>query len=332
MNYLRAYRFNDEELNAMLQLKNLFVCNNFEINRFPEVYYDDYENFSIDLDIDDQEEGTPDYLGVYFYDRDDVNSEFTDEGRIILYKNRIEDFSRNNKIEVNDVRFIVLMHEMGHWLSHWPRYNNKNWSFGFAAKNKKTKESLAQLIAYWMVNGSINKEFILRNYLTPKNILDPYALYLNLLHKSKSSILKKLVLLRENYFLSDEIMCHLLELEDDKNIFDYLISIFYSSFKMPPSLTKVFNDSDFPPSTRDFSTEIVLLENEDTPITFDDLLMLCVERIFKSGENLGKFVSSIDEQKKRIGYFYDFEDSYTQEYLELFSRYSGKITGEKYGL
>jgi hypothetical protein len=101
---------------------------------------------------------------------------------------------------------------------------------------------------------------------------------------------------------------------------------------MPPSLTKVFNDSDFPPSTRDFSTEIVLLENEDTPITFDDLLMLCVERIFKSGENLGKFVSSIDEQKKRIGYFYDFEDSYTQEYLELFSRYSGKITGEKYGL
>jgi hypothetical protein len=328
---LKAYRFNSEELIAINQLKDLFEGNGYILERFPEVYYDDYETLPFKINHETQEEDTPDYLAVYFYDYISDNSQLTIEGKIILFKDRIEDFAYRKEISVDDVRYIVLMHEFGHWLCHWPICNNNNWSFGFAVKNKKTKESLAQLIAYWMVDGKKNKEAILNEYLTPKNKTNPYYLYNNLKDKSKSEMLDKIISLRENYFLSDESMYQFL-LEKEKNtMFEFLISFFYNEIKMFDKNTKLFNDSDFPASTRDYSEEIFLLDNEVSPITFDDLFLLKLERTLKSKDEIGKFDTGTG-LLERIEYFYEINDSYYQELVDLFNKYRGSITGDKYGL
>ncbi len=322
---------NVEEINAILQLKELFANNGFIIDRFPGIYYDNFSNCQLKV-AEHVKEITPDYLGVYVFcsDNTDVANKLTEEGEIILYKDRIEDFSSSNNIDVNDLRFIVLMHELGHWFSHWPFYNDKNWDWGFGVENSKTHESLAQLIAYWMIDGIKNKEIILEKYLTPSDNTSPYSLYRNLIGKSKSSVLKKIVALRESFFLSDEVMYNFL-ISNDEEIIDYLISIFSHSFETSANFYKVFNDSDFPASTRDFSIEIEIGENEERPVTFDDLLMIKIEGAMQSGRLLTD-VSSEDELYKRINYFYNNDDPYYKELKKIIKKTFGKRQGVKYGL
>ena len=207
-NHLQAYRFSEQEMNKMIELKGIFEQNGFEINRFPEVYYDDYDNYEeIYGKIKDPGENI-DYLGVYtdfWIPSDEINSK---EGIIVLFKDRIENYCYEKQIEVNSVRFIVLMHELGHWLTHWAAYNNENWSKGYkAGTDKKTHESLAQLIAFWAVEDNPNLKNLLETRLTPaNNPNNPYALYKNLIKFSKSTILNKLVEIRKHAFLTDELM------------------------------------------------------------------------------------------------------------------------------
>ena len=76
-NHLQAYRFSEQEMNKMIELKGIFEKNGFEINRFPEVYYDDYDNYEeIYGKIKDPGENI-DYLGVYTHfwiPSDEINS------------------------------------------------------------------------------------------------------------------------------------------------------------------------------------------------------------------------------------------------------------------
>ena len=115
-----------------------------------------------------------------------------------------------NSDYVDYIQLIVLMHEIGHWLSHWPKSNNSNWEKGYSAKHKKTHESLAQLIAYWAVKDNSNLKNLLETHLTPSKLDDPYALYKNLTNKDPKDVLKKLVEIRG-------------KTNDDDTMFDYLI-------------------------------------------------------------------------------------------------------------
>ena len=217
----------------MIYLKKIFEENGFEVERFPEVYYDDYDKFfekqenyyeaviepskSENQYINNQEDflnkikdlnpdnnnignfqiddiGIIDLLGVYtdFWIAGDKKN--TKEGVIVLFKDRIESL-----FDSDNVRIIVLMHELGHWLSHWPKCDGENWSKGYyAGIEKKTHESLAQLIAFWAADGNPELEKTLTN-LTPTDIKNPYYLYNNLKGFSKTDILKKLIELRKNW-------------------------------------------------------------------------------------------------------------------------------------
>jgi hypothetical protein len=203
-NHLQAYRFSEQEMNKMIELKGIFEDNGFKIDRFPEVYYDDYDNYKEFYGEIKHPSENIDYLGVYTdfcIPFDEINSK---EGIIIIFKDRIEKKKENEK---DSFRFIVLMHELGHWLTHWAKYNNENWSKGYRAGiDKKTHESLAQLIAYWAVDGNPTLENILKTRLTPANPTDPYALYKNLIEFSKTTILEKLVEIRFNLGCSDDMM------------------------------------------------------------------------------------------------------------------------------
>ena len=69
MSGLIAYRFSSNELSKMGWLKGLFADNSFLIERFPEVYYDTFDNArKVYPNLErNQKEDTPDYLGVYIY-------------------------------------------------------------------------------------------------------------------------------------------------------------------------------------------------------------------------------------------------------------------------
>ena len=214
-----AYRFSEQELIKMLWLKDLFTSNGFVFNpnRFPEVYYTDFENYRNRYPkFEDAQEGTPDYLGVYRYGSKGIHDTEellqcaeTQEGFIVLFKDRIENFAQGNGLNESDVRFVVLMHELGHWLTHWAfDEKRKNWSVGYHLNNIYTHEALAQLIAYWASEDSPDLSNTLFK-LSPKNEKGEvdndaeYGCYIEIVKYSKVHMLNKIKTLRDYWILSD---------------------------------------------------------------------------------------------------------------------------------
>lgn len=210
INNLQAYRFSEQEMHKMIALKKIFGENKYNIDRFPEVYID--ENYVIDekdflyLDIDK--------LGCYEYTSNEDNT--TEEGFIIIYSSAIEMYCKAIKIKSDDVKFVVLMHELGHWLTHWSYKDNSNWANGYKADiHNKTHESLAQLIAFWAVTGIPELEDTLYK-LTPKNLKSPYSLYVNLKDFSQYNILRKLYIIRSFKDKNDDEMYNVLSMDEKK--------------------------------------------------------------------------------------------------------------------
>jgi len=222
---LKAYRFSAEEISKMQWLKKLFEDNGyyFNSNRFPEVYYDEFDKSAEIFPslLEPQHDGTPDYLGVYidYFEAESENRAClkTKEGIIILFKDRIE---RILKSTADSIRFVVLMHELGHWLTHWAYKDGYNWRIGYHLPNKNTREALAQLIAFWASEDNpVHLDTLA--YLTPKraNELDDTAIYggyLKLINAPKVHILKKIHQLRELWVLSDDTMFDFLQTESFK--------------------------------------------------------------------------------------------------------------------
>jgi hypothetical protein len=224
---LAAYRFSSEELEKMNWLKSVFEKNGyaFKPNRFPEVYYADFKEVEVLFPEKQREEIVdPDALGYYFdffqrtieLSKEDEFLKKSQEGKIILFKDRIGAFcARNRDISEEDVRFVVLMHELGHWMSHWTEISSKRWIYGFQFSNRFTEEALAQLIAYWCCNGDPLHEQVLLT-LSPKDSLGKvdaskvYGAYQTLKKHSKVVVLEKLAQLREFWMVKDEKMLQFL--------------------------------------------------------------------------------------------------------------------------
>jgi hypothetical protein len=223
---LAAYRFSSVELEKMNWLKSVFEKNGyaFKPNRFPEVYYADFKEVE-DLFPEKQREEIvdPDALGYYFDFFKQVpaskEEEFwtkSEEGKIILFKDRIEAFcARNRSLSEEGVRFVVLMHELGHWMCHWAEFSGRRWIYGFQFPNRFTKEALAQLIAYWCCNGGPLHEQVLLA-LSPKDSQGKvdatkiYGAYETLKRHSLVDILKKISQLRDFWMVKDQKMLEFL--------------------------------------------------------------------------------------------------------------------------
>jgi hypothetical protein len=216
-----AYRFSMEELERMIWLKTEVFEKygySFQTNRFPEVYYCDFKEVKDYISSESWREViTPDELGVYFdffqpADGDPKYAYFggkSREGRIVLFKDRIEAFcSRNPSFTEEDVRFVVLMHELGHWMSHWALSSGIRWVHGYHFSNSFTHEALAQLLAYWCCKGNPAQEQVLL-VLSPKDdqgMIDsskPYGAYESLKSFDEGVILQKLDQLRKFWMVTD---------------------------------------------------------------------------------------------------------------------------------
>ncbi|MBU3714042.1 MAG: hypothetical protein FGM46_03750 [Ferruginibacter sp.] len=234
-NPVNAYRLSQQEMEKMIWLKQIFESNNysFDPNRFPEIYYEDYQKVEEYYDkawdeIRERDRGVDeeiDYLG--FYIPKDYNPIYnftkTHEGIIVLFKDRIEEYCERNSKNVDDVRFVVLMHELGHWLTHWAKFKDAKssldrWIYGMNLYpiTRYTHEALAQLITYWACDGNPVHEKTLFD-LSPKGNdrkVDPSAIYggyIQLTGKSKSEILLKISELRTYWIFNDEKMLEFLK-------------------------------------------------------------------------------------------------------------------------
>lgn len=158
-NSMSQYRLSNNELLLLNNLNEIYSKNGFYIDKWPEIYYCDYniakQHFEI-LDEEYPEDNyifNPDFLGIYRYN-------YNKEGIIILFRDRILNASsifHNKNKRFNNLDEIitllktkVLIHEIGHWLTHSCAIINKDEIlFQYSALPKVIKESLAQLTVIW---------------------------------------------------------------------------------------------------------------------------------------------------------------------------------------
>lgn len=234
----KAYRLSQREIESMSYLRKMFEEQGFKTERFPEIYEDQIAlpkslQSSEPIEIINNYGSGP--LGRYVYSMDDIEKDykirFTNEGYIIIDKDRIRKWSKVLKVNEEDVCFVVLMHELGHWLTHWSVHKediyfnerHRRWNPGYELDNPFIHESLANIIAYWAcTNLDVKKNSLIEVFekLSPKNKLreintsNPYGAYKNLIKKDSKEILKKLYVLRNNWMIKDSYL------------FDYLSSDF----------------------------------------------------------------------------------------------------------
>ena len=260
-NKLVAYQFSPEELEKMLELKKILQNDEklnfkFEIDRFPEVYFENKleelnESLINELHTKNSDDENPDNEESIFryknYIKKDLPKNIKDkianhetltedekkdlfdldeyvkhpdfnidslgsynlcegaksEGKIVLYKDVIEAYVKyHNNIDEKDLRLKVLLHELGHWVSHWPIANKSNWRIGYNTLHKKTHEAIAQFIAYKLIEGNDKLENVFK-LMKHKKEDSPYRLYENLISQDISEILNKIVDLRKHHYLND---------------------------------------------------------------------------------------------------------------------------------
>ena len=161
-NSISQYRLSNNELLLLTNLSEIFSKNGFHIDKWPEIYYCDYNIAKHHFEILEKEYPednyifNPDFLGIYRY-------KYSKEGIIILFRDRIlntsSTFHNKNKRFKNLDEIItllkakVLIHEIGHWLTHSCAIVNKDEiliQFDFLPKI--ITESLAKLTVIWSFN------------------------------------------------------------------------------------------------------------------------------------------------------------------------------------
>lgn len=243
---LSPYQLSANDIIAMDQLAQIFKKGNFTIHQFPKIYVDDGTppTFNINAERNREEDSfSIDLLGVYADFEKAKNPRikrfskkiFTQEGIIILYSKRIEDYAIRFNLDKDAVYFIVLIHELGHWFCHWANSEvhnlkiedefidwNKKWFLGYNLKNRRTEEALANICVHWTLNKSKLNKLLETSFinnakkafetLTPKhangevNTQDPYGAYKLLARFKSTSIISKINELRRNWMLNDEEM------------------------------------------------------------------------------------------------------------------------------
>lgn len=196
---LKAYRFSEFEMSRMNNLKNIFDSNNFITNRFPEVYIDEEFTFD-DNDITNL---NIDKFGCYKFNIFKANE--TEEGIVIIFTKAIESYSKIYGLNHNDVKLIVLMHELGHWFTHWSLFQNSNWAKGYGLERPITHETLAQIITYWAVKDIDEINTVFENNLTPSDEKNPYNLYKKIKTIDATEILMRLHHIRNKFNYEVEI-------------------------------------------------------------------------------------------------------------------------------
>ena len=185
---IKPYRFSIEENEIFNYTINIFEKAGFRRYRLPEVFYGDFHNFRVNkqkvkADIcSDESRFDIDYLGMYVY-------KLNQEGQIHIFKDRIYECSKEiadklnlHRFEVhNDILLIVLLHEIGHWLTHFcHQEKEEKRSKNYKLLSNTLKETMAQLTVIWSLNKATIKYkeriMLIFNYLVDHQT-EPYQAF-----------------------------------------------------------------------------------------------------------------------------------------------------------
>lgn len=181
------YQLSTQESEQIKKLLSIFYQAGFKEQKLPEIYWSDeippqiqqkYPNKEItDLGLygildemieekkNQEKKLATEVLGIYDYKPGENK-----EGIIILYKKTIEYCGKylgkkwlthlpddahiiNDNYAITQLRLIVLLHEIGHWIAHWlPDENNNRW---YNMKDcTDFHEAWAQLMVVWSLHGN----------------------------------------------------------------------------------------------------------------------------------------------------------------------------------
>ena len=210
---IKPYRFNNLEWYLLNKTQKIFIDSGYSLYRWPEVYFGNFNNFPpTNIDFDEKLDGDinsfdMDYLGLYVYNSKTEGHIRIFIDRIIKCAERIANSLNLNKYQtVNDLLAIVIIHEIGHWLTHSCHSNNKQIRLrSFSSQEKVIKESMAQLTVVWSImkskNDATKRLKIVFDYLVERQSY-PYKAFREL--GTKETHVKKL--LKRYGYISDDYL------------------------------------------------------------------------------------------------------------------------------
>lgn len=118
-----------------------------------EIFYEESEKFPEEersIIPRNKKRGKPETVSI----EELLGSYNPDHAKIVLYERGIRWFAVRYKIDKKFLRMIVLIHEIGHWITHLlPKPNVLPWPIElYKLTSQEVHEGWAQLITYWVVN------------------------------------------------------------------------------------------------------------------------------------------------------------------------------------
>lgn len=273
---IQSYRLSKNESDSIRKMINQFEYRGYSIptsencTRLPEIYYGDWKVARNEFELSENEvfndhihilNPDPDFLGVYIPRKASPGKLGYDEGVIVLFRDRIDRYCHHDLDRIDATRFVVLMHEIGHWLTHMAEYCRGetpltkksfwfNWKRGWGLHPNPSviKETFAQLVAFWScellnshggaytpsANFKANCLKELEN-LTPG--FGPYGAYTVLKKTDRKQIIDRLKCIQQMWMLKDADLFVLLQSACEKKS-KHGIESFVKSKSISPMIDK----------------------------------------------------------------------------------------------
>jgi hypothetical protein len=141
-----------------------------------------------------RERGKPEFISI-----EEVAGFYSPDNRhIILYERGIKWWARRRNLDEELLRSVVLIHEIGHWLTHLlPKPDIPTWPTElYKLTSEEVHEGWAQLITWWIVDEIGGK---IKQVFEDSNISQspPYHVYEKLKSKPIKSVINSLDMLRQ---------------------------------------------------------------------------------------------------------------------------------------
>ena len=171
---MKSYRLSPDEIYNLKKIER--YGGTYAFQRWPEIYWGTPLSQPKELELSELPTNRYDteMLGGYHYGENE-------EGHIELYRDRINDCAYRIAVDLRldfettyaDLCYIVLMHEMGHWFTHWCHKDAfMDRRTGYLSQPSEVKETLAQLTVVWsfarLSNTKVNRRKSIFFYLAKK--------------------------------------------------------------------------------------------------------------------------------------------------------------------
>lgn len=137
-------QYRDNEIQIIDLLLNLFYCCGYKQRKYPSLFASDAPCIKLNQDLNNYD--IDDLLGIY---------KPADES-IIIYKQCIQAIAAKLGFDFDELRSVVILHEISHWITHkLPDSVNHEWfqypGQGSEAELKDVHEGWAQLLTWSIV-------------------------------------------------------------------------------------------------------------------------------------------------------------------------------------